>query len=78
MTNILKVTTNHLHNIDILVKTNNIAYIDAIVHYCEKTGLDVEYIGGLIKKDSTFKSKVEADAIKNRVLKKDGSPSLPI
>jgi hypothetical protein len=56
--------------IEKLVSTKNIDYIDAIVLWCERNNLEVEYAAGMIKKDPVLKSKVQVEAENINVLKK--------
>jgi hypothetical protein len=59
-----------IEEIDKLCRTKNIEYIDAVVHWCEKNKIEVEYIAGLIKKDPVFKSKIQAEAENLNILKR--------
>jgi len=61
--------------IDSLVANTDYNYIEAIVEYCKKTGLEVEVAASLI--NSNLKSKIELDAMNNNMLKVKGS-RLPI
>ena len=62
--------------IETMCRTKNIEYIDAVVHWCEKNKIDIEYIAGIIKKDPVIKSKIQAEAENMNVLKR--SAKLPI
>lgn len=62
--------------IEAMCRTKNIEYIDAVVHWCEKNKVDVEYIAGIIKKDPVIKSKIQAEAENMNVLKRGAK--LPI
>jgi hypothetical protein len=59
-----------IEEIEKLCRTKNIEYIDAVVHWCEKNKIEVEYIAGLIKKDPVFKSKIQAEAENLNILKR--------
>ena len=39
-----------------------ISYMDAIVMYCEKNGIEIESIASLIKNNDNFKSRVQIEA----------------
>ena len=47
-------------DIEAIVKNDNLGYIDAIVHYCEETAIDVESVPKLISKPLKEKLKWEA------------------
>jgi hypothetical protein len=59
-----------IEEIEKLCRTKNIEYIDAVVHWCEKNKIEVEYIAGYIKKDPVFKSKIQAEAENLNILKR--------
>lgn len=61
--------------IDALVANTDYNYIEAIVEYCKKTGLEIEVAASLI--NANLKSKIELDAMSNNMLKVKGS-RLPI
>lgn len=63
-------------DIEKMCRTKNIEYIDAVVHWCEKNKIDIEYIAGIIKKDPVIKSKIQAEAENLNVLKRGAK--LPI
>ena len=58
-----------------LVANTDYNYIEAIVEYCKKTGLEIEVAASLI--NSNLKSKIENDAMDNNMLKVKSS-RLPI
>jgi hypothetical protein len=62
--------------IEKLCRSKNIEYIDAIVLWCEKNKIEVEYAANLIKKDPVIKSKIEIEAENLNILKK--TARLPI
>ena len=62
--------TVFVSEIEELCQSKNIEYIDAVIHWCEKNKYEVEYAAALIKKDATFKSKIQAEAENLNVLKK--------
>ena len=63
-------------DIEKMCRTKDIEYIDAVIHWCEKNKIDIEYIAGIIKKDPVIKSKIQAEAENMNVLKR--SAKLPI
>lgn len=42
--------------IDKLVKNHNLSYMDAVIHYCEKTGMEIETAAQLVKGNFRMKS----------------------
>ena len=62
--------TFFVQEIEVLYQTKNIQYIDAVVYWCEKNNVEVEYAAALIKKDPVFKSKIEVEAENLNILKK--------
>ena len=62
--------------IEKISRSKNIEYIDAIVLWCEKNKIEVEYAASLIKKDPVIKSKIEIEAENLNILKK--TARLPI
>lgn len=45
-------------------------YIDAVVHWCEKNKIEVEYAAALVKKDPAMKAKIQVEAENLNVLKR--------
>jgi hypothetical protein len=66
----IQMSNNVIEEIEKLCRTKNIEYIDAVVHWCEKNKIEVEYMAGLIKKDPVFKSKIQAEAENLNILKR--------
>jgi hypothetical protein len=61
--------------IDSLVANTDYNYIEAIIEYCTRTGLEIEVVSSLINK--SLKKKIEHDATENNMLKVK-SARLPI
>lgn len=61
--------------IDEIVSKTDYTYIEAIVEYCNDTGLEIEVAASLI--NNNLKSKIENDAI-DRNLLKEKSSRLPL
>ncbi len=61
--------------IDSMVANTDYNYIEAIIEYCKKTGLEIEMAASLIS--PTLKKKIEGDAMNNNLLKVK-SAKLPI
>ena len=63
-------------DIEALVLETNMNYIDAIVLYCEKNGIEIESVGKLISKP--LKDKVKFVATELNYLKKTTRGKLPL
>ena len=68
-------TSKFAKAIEALVANTDYNYIEAIVEHCRSTGLEIEVAATLI--NSNLKSKIEANAMDNNMLKEKGS-RLPI
>ena len=67
----LNLTNNNMiEEIELLCRTKNIEYIDAIIDWCERNKQEVEFAAAIIKKDPVFKSKLQAEAESINVLKR--------
>ena len=63
--------------IETLVQVNeNMNYIDAIIHFCEKNSIDVESVPKLISKP--LKEKIKYDAQQLNFMKRTSRAKLPI
>lgn len=67
---------NVSEEIESIVKDKKLMYIDAIVVWCEMHGMEIEFAGELIRKNSVLKSKVQMEAENLNYLKR--SSRLPI
>jgi putative aminopeptidase FrvX len=61
--------------IDSMIANTQYTYLEAIVHYCKQTGLEIEMAASLI--NSSLKTKIESQAMENNMLKVKSS-KLPI
>jgi hypothetical protein len=61
--------------IDKMVSETDYNYIEAIIEYCKKTGLEIEVASTLV--NANLKAKIESDAVDFNMLK-NKSPRLPI
>jgi len=48
--------------IEDLVKFKKMEYIDAVVYFCEKNGVDIETAASLIKSNSKLKASIQLEA----------------
>jgi hypothetical protein len=51
-----------IEEIEDLCISKNIEYIDAVVCWCEKHNLEIEYAADLIKTNPVLKSKIQTEA----------------
>lgn len=63
-------------DIEGIVKTSKVNYIDAIVTYCEENSIEIETISKLISKP--LKEKIKNDATQLNFLKKTTRAKLPL
>lgn len=56
--------------IESVVIEHGLSYMDAVLHYCEKTGLEYETAGSLIKSSPVLKAKIQLEAEKANFLTK--------
>lgn len=62
--------------IETIVAAENMNYIDAICHYCELNGLDVESIAKLVSKP--LKERLKNDAVNLNFMKRTSKAKLPL
>lgn len=65
-----------VHNIEIIVAEKKVDYIDAVLMYCEKTGLEIETAAKIIKNNAKMKARIKNDAEDQNYLPK--TSKLPI
>lgn len=61
----LNITTNitsFVEEITKLTTTHNLDIMDAVVHFCEKTGMEIETAASIIKKHEGLKSLLQEQA----------------
>jgi len=66
----LKTSNTVLREIESIVSTKGISYIDAALYYCEKNNLEPDMIGDMIRASPIFKQKVQIEAEKLNFLPK--------
>lgn len=62
--------------IEQLIQEKRLSFMDAVLHYCETTGMEVETAGTLIKSSAKMKARIQIDAEQLHFLPK--SSKLPI
>lgn len=48
--------------IEKLVETKQLTYMDAVIYFCETTGLEIESAASIIKSSIKLKAKIQQDA----------------
>ena len=74
--NPVKSVKDFQEEIDKLVKGKGMEYIDAVVYFCEKNGVDIETAASLIKNNSKLKASIQDEAEQLNYLPK--TQKLPI
>ena len=62
--------------IEDIVKSKKISYMDAVVLYCEDNDIDTGTISSLINK--SLKEKIQMEAEKLNLVEKSGTATLPV
>ena len=70
-------SNNFITQINHMCSTKNIEYIDAVIMWCEKNGIELEFIANIIKKDALIKSKIQNEAENLNFIKPSGA-KLPL
>jgi hypothetical protein len=70
-----EITTFSL-NIETIVKEKKVTYMDAILLYCDNTGLEIELASKLVS--GALKSKIKVEAEELHFLPKSNTNKLPI
>jgi len=74
----VKIRTNEdfTKEIEILVRTKNIEFFEAVLHYCEVNNIEVEVAASLVKQNGALKAKIQYEAENLNLVKK--TARLPI
>lgn len=65
-----------IQTIEKIVEEKKMEYLDAVLYYCQQTGLEIETAAQLVKKNAKLKARVKVDAESAGYLPK--SAKLPI
>lgn len=57
-------------DIENLVSSMNINYMDALIYYADDKDLEIEYVAGLVGKNQAIRSKIEIEAENLNFLRK--------
>lgn len=74
--NSVKTIQEFIKEIDSLVIEHKLDYLDAVIYYCEKNGIEIETAASLIKSSSKIRAKIQLSAEEKNYLPK--SAKLPI
>lgn len=72
----IQLNTEFPSEIEKLVKEKEIEYMEAVILWCERNGLEVEFAGELIRRNSVLRAKIQLEAENLNFMKK--SARLPI
>lgn len=67
-----------VQNIELIAKEKKVDYIDAVLMYCEKTGLEIETAAKIIKNNAKMKAHIKSDAEDLNYLPKTAKLNLPL
>ena len=51
--------------------SKGVPYIDALVHFADKNGIEIETIAQIVKKSSVLKEKIRTEAVDLKMVKKE-------
>ena len=51
--------------------SKGVPYIDALVHFADKNGIEIETIAQIVKKSSILKEKIRTEAVDLRMVKRE-------
>lgn len=51
-----------MNEIERIRRSGNVEYIDAIVHYCDRNGIEIETVAKIIHKNALLKSRIQDEA----------------
>lgn len=63
-------------DIENLVKSSDLNYIESVIHYCEENSIDIEMVSKLISKP--LKERIKCEAMSLNYLKKTSRAKLPL
>lgn len=72
----IQLNTEFPAEVEKLVRENDIEYMEAVILWCERNGLEVEFAGDLIRRNAVLKAKIQIEAENLNFMKK--SARLPI
>lgn len=72
----IQLNTEFPAEIEKIVQQREIEYMEAVILWCEMNGLEVEFAGELIRRNSVLKAKIQIEAENLNFMKK--SARLPI
>lgn len=68
--------TKFSSEIEEIVKSSNLSYIESVLHYCEENSIELETVSKLISKP--LKERIRCEAMDLNFLKKSSRAKLPL
>lgn len=59
-----------IRDVENMKSKKGIEYIDAVVSWCEKNKIEIEFVAGYIKRDPVMRSKLQEEAENLNILKR--------
>lgn len=59
-----------LREIELIRKTDNVQYMDAVLFFCEKNGIEVESVADIISNNPLLRAKIQEEAEEMNYLEK--------
>jgi hypothetical protein len=56
--------------------SKGVPYIDALVHFADKNGIEIETIAQIVKKSSVLKEKIRTEAVDLKMVKKENEQDI--
>lgn len=59
-----------INDVEYMRSEKDIEYIDAVISWCEKNKIEIEFVASYIKRDPVMKSKLQEEAENLNILKR--------
>jgi Phage late-transcription coactivator len=70
MISAMTVANTFNEEIEKLRRSKNLEYIDAVIYWCQKNNIEIEFAAALIKKDPVFRAKIQVEGENLNFLKR--------
>lgn len=70
-------SSNFAKSIEELVTFKKMDYMEAIIHFCDKNGLEIEAAAAMVRRSEPLRVKLEAQAMATRQLGRKAAPPTP-
>lgn len=74
---VLSINSTFLTEVENMCRVNGVDTIDAVITWCEKNGVEVETVASIIKRDSSIRARIQAEAEACHAIKRTGA-RLPV